>query len=81
MASLPQNSESELDFATPEIASAKLPGHTVHALLAQGKVDEARDELEQLLLDGHNSGPSIPATPAFWAKLRNDLRERASRRG
>jgi hypothetical protein len=81
MASLPQYSDSDRERDLSGIEVANLPGHTVSALLAEGKVDEARDELERLLLESHNSGPSIPVTLAFWEKLRSDLRERASRRG
>jgi hypothetical protein len=48
-----EDAEEDFDFDT---SGAKLPGHTVDALLVQGKVDEARAELERLVLEGLDSG-------------------------
>ena len=42
------------------------PGYTVDALLAEGKVEEARTELERLVLEGVDSGPGIEVTPQYW---------------
>ncbi len=55
-----------------------LPGYTVDALLAQGKVEEARAELERLLQEGIDSGPGIEDTPQFWEDIRSEVRRRAN---
>ena len=34
------------------------------------------NKLEQMLLEGLESGDPIPATPEFWEKMRQDLIER-----
>jgi len=46
-----------------------LPGYTVDALLAQGKIPEAREELERLVQEGIDSGPGIEVTPQFWEDI------------
>jgi hypothetical protein len=38
----------------------------VTALLRAGRVHEAREELERLVLEGLDSGPGIPADEHFW---------------
>jgi hypothetical protein len=43
-------------------------------------VDEARNELERLILEGANSGPGIEATPAFWDELKAEVKDQARRR-
>ena len=35
---------------------------------------ELRHELEEAILEGINSGPGIPATPAFWRNMRARVR-------
>jgi len=40
----------------------------------------ARNELEQMLLEGIESGDPIPVTPKFWKKMRQDLIERHQNR-
>lgn len=37
---------------------------------------ERRRELEEAILEGINSGPGIPVTPAFWKNMRARLRRR-----
>jgi hypothetical protein len=49
------------------------PGHTVDALLADGKIEEARAELERLILEGVDSGPGIEVTPEFWEDIRSEM--------
>ena len=81
MATIPQREiqpDEEEDF-DGAFEAAKLPGHTVDALLEQGKVDEARDELELLLFEGANSGPGIPMTEALFDKIVAQARSRAGR--
>jgi hypothetical protein len=63
--------DSEGNYILPK--DHKLLGWTVDALLEEGKVEEARAELERLVLEGVDSGPAIEATPEFWAELRAEL--------
>jgi len=75
MASSPQPHYRDEEFDTTD---AKLPGYTVDALLADGKVDEARAELERLLQEGIDSGIS-PEPPAdMMERLRAKVRARAA---
>jgi hypothetical protein len=55
----------------------RMPGWTVDALLEEGKVEEARAELERLVLEGVDSGPAIEATPEFWEALHSKARAKA----
>jgi antitoxin ParD1/3/4 len=41
-------------------------------LLQEAQAKEAAARLEQLLLEGLESGESIPVNDAFWAELRQD---------
>jgi hypothetical protein len=84
MATIPQvpnqsglTTDSDGNYILP--ADHRLPGWTVDALLDQGKVDEARAELDRLVLEGVDSGPAIEATPEFWAELRAELHREADR--
>jgi len=81
MASLPQNSESELEMDLPNTAFARLPGNTVSSLLAHGHDDQARDELDRLLAEGIHSGPSIPMTEDLLEDLISKARSALKRRG
>jgi hypothetical protein len=74
---LGEDVEEDFDFDT---SNSKLPGYTVDALLSQGKVDEARAELERLLQEGIDSGIS-PESPADMMKrIRAKVRTRAANR-
>lgn len=53
------------------------PGSTVDALLEKGKVIEAREELERLLLEGINSGPGRPMTQDLMEEILAKARARA----
>ncbi len=48
-----------------------LPGHTIDALLAGGKVEEARAELERLLQEGIDSGISNEPPDEMMKRLRS----------
>jgi hypothetical protein len=69
--------EEDFDFDTSD---AKLPGHTVDALLAQDKVEEARAELERLLLEGLDSGKGQPMTEELLQQIIAKARSRAGHR-
>jgi hypothetical protein len=72
----PQHLEEDVDFDTSD---SKLPGHTVDALLVQGKVEEARAELERLLLEGLDSGNGKPMTEELLQQIIAKATLRASR--
>jgi hypothetical protein len=74
---LEENVEEDFDF---DASDSKLPGHTVDALLIQGKVDEARDELERLLLEGLDSGNPRLMTDELLQEIVAKARAGAGRR-
>jgi ABC-type xylose transport system substrate-binding protein len=70
--------ELEEDFASAA-DGAKLSGHTVDVLLAQGKIEEARAELERLIQEGIDSGPGKPMTEDLLQQVLAKARSRAIR--
>ena len=48
------------------------PSDFVRDLIRQDRKRRANDRLEQLLLEGLDSGEPIPAGNAFWNKLKDD---------
>ena len=55
-----------------------LPGHTVDALLAQGKVAEARVELERLIQEGIDSGIDPRSAEEVIESIRAEIRTRTA---
>ena len=51
------------------------------SLLRDAQEREADKRLEELLLEGLESGEGIEITPAFWEQKRTELRERAAASG
>ena len=47
----------------------------IRELLREAQRRKERNKLEQLLLEGLESGDPIPVTPEFWEKMRQDLVE------
>jgi hypothetical protein len=84
MATAPQQKWPRNDLESSDLFEPKpghtLPGYTVDALLAEGKIEEARDELERLLQEGIDSGPGIEVTPQFWEDIRAEVRRQAKDR-
>jgi hypothetical protein len=76
MATVPQSRLRSDANGNYIVEDTDYPGHSVDALLQQGQVDEARAELERLILEGVDSGPGIKVTPKFWDDLRSQLRQR-----
>lgn len=57
------------------------PSEYVRELIRTDQKQRAKERLDAMLLDGLNSGDSIPADAAFWADLRRDaVRRLESRR-
>ncbi len=79
MATAPRPQHLEEDF-TFDAGKAKLPGYTVDALLAEGKIEEARAELERLVLEGIDSGPGMPMTNALFEEIITGARSRSASR-
>ena len=57
----------------------RMPGWTVDALLEKGKVEEARAEMEELIMAGVNSGPGRPMTEQLFEEILANARSRAGR--
>lgn len=49
----------------------------VRDLIRAEQKQRAREELEALIMEGINSGPSTPMTKADWDRLHQDIREAA----
>jgi len=50
----------------------------IRELVRADQKRQAKERLEQTLLDALNSGEAMEATPEWWATLRNEMRERSS---
>ncbi|MFO0898608.1 MAG: hypothetical protein U0836_14390 [Pirellulales bacterium] len=81
---LPLSLPEELHrFVLEQVASGHYasPSDYVSQLVQADQKQRARAELERLLKEGLESGPPIPATPEYWARLRRELTERAAQLG
>jgi len=47
----------------------------IRELIREAQREKAKTKLEQMLLEGLESGEPIPVTPEFWEKMRKDLIE------
>ncbi len=52
----------------------------VRDLIRGEQKQRAKEELEALIMEGINSGPSTPMTKADWQRLRDRLNEKAQKR-
>lgn len=50
-------------------------------LIREAKKKAAEDRLEELILEGINSGPATPMTKEDWAELRRKLEQHRAERG
>jgi antitoxin ParD1/3/4 len=48
----------------------KSPSRYLESLVRETKARDAEKELEQLILDGLNSGPATPVTAETWEEIR-----------
>jgi hypothetical protein len=80
MATIPQSNDLKHESETKDAYELKpdhrLAGYTVDRLLEEGKIDQARDELEMLLRDGINSGPGRPMTDDLMEEIMTKARLR-----
>lgn len=77
--SLPK-SLTEFVNAKSQLAGYDSPGEFVRSLIRDAQKREASSRLEQLIIDGINSGPGVEVTPAFWQSLQDDLKQRLDRK-
>ena len=84
MATAPQQKWTGNDLESGDLYEPKsghtLPGYTVDALLAEGNVDEAREELGRLLQEGIDSGISSEPPDQMMNRIRAKVRARAATR-
>jgi antitoxin ParD1/3/4 len=52
------------------------PSDYIRALIRADQKRRAEEKLEQLLLEGIESGPAQPATPEDWQRIRHEVQER-----
>jgi hypothetical protein len=84
MATIPQVSKQtvEMDedgnYILPDDPS--MPGWSVNVLVAEGKMEEAREELFRLIDEGVDSGPGIEVTPQYFDDMLAEVKRRAASR-
>ena len=78
MATIPQRDQSLSGNVTFDLDASGLAGDTVDALLAQGKVEEARAEFDRLIQEGIDSGPSSESPEQMMKRLRARIRGRSA---
>jgi antitoxin ParD1/3/4 len=52
----------------------------IRELVRADQKRQAKEQLEQALLDSLNSGEAMEATPEWWDTLRHEIKERSSSR-
>ena len=70
------------DFVHERVAEKAYsnPSDYIRALIREDQRRRAEEKLEQLLLEGINSGPAREVTPEDWAAIRREVRERIAKR-
>ncbi len=77
--SLPQSLKDYVEGRV-KTSGYSTPSEYVRELLRQDQKRCAEEKLEELLLDGLNSGDPIEITPEYWENKRRQLVERFSRK-
>jgi len=77
--SLPQSLK---DYVEDQVKGSgySTPSEYVRELLREDQKRRAQQKLEELLLEGLNSGKPIEITPEYWENKRRQLVERHSRK-
>ena len=77
--SLPQSLK---DFVMERVAEKVYsnPSDYVRALIREDRKRRAEERLEQLLLEGLQSGPATPVTRETWEEIRREVREHIAER-
>ena len=68
--SLPQELREYIEQQTK--GGYSTPSEYVRELIRGDKKRRAKERLDVLLLEGLDSGESLPATPAFWGELKRE---------
>ena len=77
--SLPEALE---DYVQERVAEGTFsnPSDYVRALIREDRKRRAEERLDELLMEGINSGPAEPMTAEDWADIRANLEEHIARR-
>jgi antitoxin ParD1/3/4 len=76
--SLPEELKQYVETQTK--AGYSTPSEYVRELIREDQKRRAHERLELLLLEGLNSGESIPADDKFWADLKSEALEKIKAR-
>jgi antitoxin ParD1/3/4 len=74
--------ETLKDYVQERVAEGTFsnPSDYVRALIREDRKRKAEERLDELLMEGINSGPAEPMTPEDWADMRANLEEHIARR-
>jgi antitoxin ParD1/3/4 len=74
--------ETLKDYVQERVAEGTFsnPSDYVRALIREDRKRRAEERLDELLMEGINSGPAEPMTAEDWADMRANLEEHIARR-
>ena len=74
--------EALKDYVQERVAEGTFsnPSDYVRALIREDRKRRAEERLDELLMEGINSGPAEPMTAEDWADMRANLEEHIARR-
>ena len=74
--------ETLKDYVQERVAEGTFsnPSDYVRALIREDRKRRAEERLDELLMEGIDSGPAEPMTAEDWADMRADLEEHIARR-
>ena len=74
--------EALKDYVQERVAEGTFsnPSDYVRALIREDRKRRAEERLDELLMEGINSGPAEPMTPEDWDDIRGNLEEHIARR-
>ncbi len=75
--------ETHRDWVEPQVKSGRYANFSeyIRALICTDQAKAADRRIEELLLDGLNSGAPIEVTPEFWEQQQRDLLARVENSG
>jgi len=73
--------ESAQSFIDEQVAAGRFSSASdcIASLVEEARKQAARDRLEQLLIEGLDSGPGIELTPEYWEKRKEELAKKYHR--
>jgi antitoxin ParD1/3/4 len=74
--------ETLKDYVQERVAEGTFsnPSDYVRALIREDRKRRAEERLDELLMEGINSGPAEPMTEQDWADIRADVEDHIARR-